>query len=446
MKHLVKLAMEGQLDTVPTLSMEELNELENQAEKTQADVALDLDEAEKAMSVVGALEDLAFVASEIEEVSPREAALIQIAADATLINTGVDSSAIFPAMESISNGKSVADRIAEVIKRIVAAVRVLFAKIKKSIEAYNNANLQIALQRKKQIKTLLAQFKRTDFSAGKSNIECSPLYTVDGDGNPNTLTKTKDMIDELRALVAVNRYYIPHAGETIKDISTICRAFYEKVTDMDKEKASKFALTLAGQQNIQWMGKLPNGAAVEDGFEASDLMMGLRLIGTVDSDTYKEGIGAIQTSEDLATVFSKCIGKFSLQASVYSVTVDSEKMSTPSSRDIREMLMLADQITDACLDSGETLLTAMKSATEHIAERCNAITKLAEGVPALIKKDKDKADFIVPHVRAIENLNNKLASLPHKAFSAVIGANLRTVTKVLQIAQKSMHAYDNAEK
>ena len=49
-----------------------------------------------------------------------------------------DSSAIFPAMEDINDGKSIAARIKEVIKRIVAAVRELLTKISKAIKDYRD--------------------------------------------------------------------------------------------------------------------------------------------------------------------------------------------------------------------------------------------------------------------------------------------------------------------
>lgn len=446
MKHLVKLAMEGQLDTVPTLSMEELNELENQAEKTQADVALDLDEAEKAMSVVGALEDLAFVASEIEEVSPREAALIQIAADATLINTGVDSSAIFPAMEDISNGKSVADRIMEVIKRIVAAVRELLVRIRKNIKNYSNANLQIALQRKKQIKALLAQFKKTDFTVAKPNISCTPLHTVDEDGNPNTLIKPREMLSELRGLVGVNEVYLAHARKTIEDVTSATLGYYGAVMTGEKEKAFKHVLDLTRRQNIAWFDSLPDTAALEDGFEVSDLLMGLRLTATANMELTVIGSGKDKSDEDIAKYFNKCINSFSLQASIYNATVDSETIGTPTPRDIGEMLTLAGKLTDFCLDNGKTLLSEMNDVNDYVIKCSDEISALTEKAVHAIKNGKATEDSLMPHVRLIDDVSRKLTALPHKAFSAVISANLRTVTKVLQIAQKSMHAYDDAEK
>lgn len=439
MTHLVKLAMEGRFEETPALSLEELEEMEGNAEKSEAEIALDLDEAEKAMSVVGALEDLAFVASDIQEVTPREAALIQIATDATMINTGVDSSAIFPAMEDINDGKSIAARIKEVIKRIVAAVRELLTKISKAIKDYRNTSLQLAIQRKKQITTLLSRYKRSDFSSkNKSDIECTPLFTVDNDGSPKTLTSVNGILDALKGMSFVNKNYANSVSFQINDTSLRLEKFYEAVLTSDKDTLKKMTNALGDEKNFEWMKNLPGTFAADGGFDTSNLPMGLRLHGAVDSDPVANGMSSLTDDSEIASAFSKVMSSMMLQASVQSTSVEKDKISTPSARDIRDMLELADTLLDACLDKPNTLMRAMLETTERVEKAVTAINNTALAIGDL--NNKEAAHFS-PYLSTIESVTRMVSTMPHRAFSAVIAANIRTATRVADIAHKSMLAY-----
>lgn len=439
MTHLVKLAMEGRFEETPALSLEELEEMEGNAEKSEAEIALDLDEAEKAMSVVGALEDLAFVASDIQEVTPREAALIQIATDATMINTGVDSSAIFPAMEDINDGKSIAARIKEVIKRIVAAVRELLTKISKAIKDYRNTSLQLAIQRKKQITTLLSRYKRSDFSSkNKSDIECTPLFTVDNDGSPKTLTSVNGILDALKGMSFVNKNYANSVSFQINDTSLRLEKFYKAVLTSDKDTLKKMTNALGDEKNFEWMKNLPGTFAADGGFDTSNLPMGLRLHGAVDSDPVANGMSSLTDDSEIASAFSKVMSSMMLQASVQSTSVEKDKISTPSARDIRDMLVLADTLLDACLDKPNTLMRAMLETTERVEKAVTAINNIALAIGDL--NNKEAAHFS-PYLSTIESVTRMVSTMPHRAFSAVIAANIRTATRVADIAHKSMLAY-----
>lgn len=439
MTHLVKLAMEGRFEETPALSLEELEEMEGNAEKSEAEIALDLDEAEKAMSVVGALEDLAFVASDIQEVTPREAALIQIATDATMINTGVDSSAIFPAMEDINDGKSIAARIKEVIKRIVAAVRELLTKISKAIKDYRNTSLQLAIQRKKQITTLLSRYKRIDFSSkNKSDIECTPLFTVDNDGSPKTLTSVNGILDALKGMSFVNKNYANSVSFQINDTSLRLEKFYKAVLTSDKDTLKKMTNALGDEKNFEWMKNLPGTFAADGGFDTSNLPMGLRLHGAVDSDPVANGMSSLTDDSEIASAFSKVMSSMMLQASVQSTSVEKDKISTPSARDIRDMLVLADTLLDACLDKPNTLMRAMLETTERVEKAVTAINNIALAIGDL--NNKEAAHFS-PYLSTIESVTRMVSTMPHRAFSAVIAANIRTATRVADIAHKSMLAY-----
>ena len=228
--NIVKLAMEDQLDQeCECLSMEEIDSLQEQSDAIELQFTSDLDETEKTMRVVGALEDLAFIAASEEKITPREAALIQVAADASVLNTGTDASLIFPAMEDITSGKAIADRIKEVVKRILAEIARILVIIRSKIKEFLDSNARLIKQRRLQIKSLTARAEKLEDSDSTTTFKSKPLYSINVDGDVKTYTVAANIIHAIAMHVEASKRYLINADERIRSLIFIVGNFYKAV-------------------------------------------------------------------------------------------------------------------------------------------------------------------------------------------------------------------------
>ncbi|WP_144106600.1 hypothetical protein [Paraburkholderia sp. BCC1886] len=113
------------------------------------EIGHDLAESERVIQTSDALEDLAFVASQIKEASPEEAALFETAGNLAVAGTDVEPDAIVPSMESYI-GKSIAtEGFKDTAKRIWESIVLFVDKIWEKIRTFWRTKVAIPAFRKR---------------------------------------------------------------------------------------------------------------------------------------------------------------------------------------------------------------------------------------------------------------------------------------------------------
>ena len=149
-------------------AMEEAEVMEEAARVLAAEITADNAEAERAADLSDSLEDLAVVASSIDEATPAETKLIQLAGDmATAGDDEVTSEDIVPATESFVGKRIAVEGFVEKVKQIWEAIKKYLKDLWDKVEKFFY-NIFGAIPRlRKQVKVLRERLADTQ-DAGKS--------------------------------------------------------------------------------------------------------------------------------------------------------------------------------------------------------------------------------------------------------------------------------------
>lgn len=149
-------------------AMEEAEVMEEAARELAAEITADNAEAERAADLSDSLEDLAVVASSIDEATPAETQLIQLAGDmATAGDDEVTSEDIVPATESFVGKRIAVEGFVEKVKQIWEAIKKYLKDLWDKVEKFFY-NIFGAIPRvRKQVKALRERLADTQ-DAGKS--------------------------------------------------------------------------------------------------------------------------------------------------------------------------------------------------------------------------------------------------------------------------------------
>lgn len=441
MTNLVKLAIEGQFEQIPTLSMEEYNELEAGVERSQAEIAAELDDAEKTMSVVSALEDLAFVADTIDTPNPREAALIQIAADAAMIGTGVDGSAIVPAMEDGGDGKSIATRIKDIIARILAALKEMFLNLYKKIKDYLDGTERLAQQLKKKISELREKAKDLHGHSSKS-MEVATLY-MGQTGYKSDQVPLKNAKEILSAIAEYNKFvtiYTKGSSVYLTEMEKNVDQFYNACTTDDRSAIQDIIRRMTNTNNLAWLSPYVDSKSF-NGDEYARYLHGYKFLGCLQVNAVmpaKAGATVDAEPQQLSDAFVKVFKETSIY--VFRERSSSEKITMMSlaSLEIDNLLDHVDEtVTDISKSSSRgTLSSELRYHTDKFDVLVGKISKIAKSFE---NKQGDVKDFI-PYINTIKQVSSELSKSPIKAYSRVIANNIDIAKRSLAIVSASIDA------
>jgi hypothetical protein len=434
--NIIKLAMDGQLDSQsePSLSMEEIDELQATVDSAEAQIVNDFREVDSVMNVVGALEDLAFIATSEETVTPREAALIQIATDATMLGTGADASVIFPAMEDISSGSTVGARIKEVIKRILAEVARILAAIKKKITEFLTSHSKLIGQRRLQIKKLQLSLNDVDDNkiTGKK-FKTKPLYFLNADGDVHVCSKVSDMIYQLALHAEGSEKYLAAANDYISTIVQIAGNFYKAVQADNKPLTASYASMLASDRTIRDFSRLRNSKKVGKGFEITG---GFLSGGMVTVDIGEKTVKDSDSNEQIASTFRDNLSDLKVHIAVKSTPVNPVQMDTMPRNESSQLLKLAMRLIDLS-DKINTALTT----------RQNDIDTLVRVIEKTVQVDSISGDINskLPYLNIVTSVVRNLESTPVNALAGLYSLNSKIINQVIRIVVDDLEATTQAK-
>lgn len=117
-------AWEGaEYDNDMEISQEEAEVMGTEAKTLETEMSNDVQDAERALDTADSMEDLAIIADSVDEATPTETALMQVAGDMAVAGTDVDSEDVVPATECFKGRRVAAEGFRETARNIWAAIK-----------------------------------------------------------------------------------------------------------------------------------------------------------------------------------------------------------------------------------------------------------------------------------------------------------------------------------
>ena len=193
--------------SLPVVALEEQVQAIDEANALQQKIEGAFAANERAVPMTSALEDLAFVVDRIREVTPKEAALIQIAGDMAVAGTDQSADSITPAMESM-NAKQIGKRIVDFLKQIYAKIKDFAVK---AIEWFKKTFLSEEAKAEKSYEDINASLKKAEEQAQtptKTAPKAEPAPKTTSITVPKSVIYDKDM--------TANQYMDAYAREQME--------------------------------------------------------------------------------------------------------------------------------------------------------------------------------------------------------------------------------------
>lgn len=117
-------AWEGaEYDNDMEISQEKAEVMETEAKTLETEMSNDVQDAERALDTADSMEDLAIIADSVDEATPTETALMQVAGDMAVAGTDVDPEDVVPATECFKGRRVAAEGFRETARNIWAAIK-----------------------------------------------------------------------------------------------------------------------------------------------------------------------------------------------------------------------------------------------------------------------------------------------------------------------------------
>lgn len=418
--NIVKMAMEGHLENKgPALSLEELAVIEDELATSQDQIVAQFEETENALNVVSALEDLAYVADTIKQTTPQEAALIQIAVDATMNGTGVDGASVFPAMEANEDGKGIVQRIREIVRRIVEGIKEMLGSIVKAIISSVVKGIVAASTQEAAAKRQLQEIEKNLKSLKKDvngKVSVHPLF----DGEKG-LVKPVAIGDALKRYEVMVERFSKDSFSIAKQLCDLVRKSYGP----DGLKAMPVVVaigTTSGFRDIAQGGmRVVDQGVTEEGTlkyadgtyqRDSELHLGGIKITTSSMEITTKGIMiCAESSEKAAQTLRRIMENnhvYARQGSYDKPAI--EDIPLPKVEELKDLVKSVQSLMSLCSKEtdSKSLASSAKRTVEMVEDTCNYLTERLKKLEGA--QDKEIIPFIQEALRISNGMSSRLAS------------------------------------
>ena len=386
-----------------SISMEEEAIMLDEAGTDAASVAQELDEAERVVQVADALEDLAVVAGSSDEVSPKEAALIETAGNMAVAGTDVDPEEVVPAMESFKDGDAISGKLA--MEDFKQKARTMWENIKRmlkeiwaKIESFFYKIFGTIPRLRKSLEALKAKVEgaqRLSKKEAKFSVGGSRFMHAGGKAISNGQALEAGLTDVLHAADFVYGSYV----DGLKQRGT---AVEKALEGFDAEKPTEATAKLAAELD-KHVHKVPGGSSnggtrwpkymVSKG---DDLMGGDSLFALVPKETDKVGdLGALELARQ---------GQVLLEPSSEKATATGQaiEFQTLDLGAAEKVIATAEKILDKmeAYQRGKA-----KREVQEIKSKIEAASNKAEKAAGKLGEGSGEEQAAVPHFRALINFN-----------------------------------------
>ena len=261
----------GKIGTVNELIEAEKAAVDSEVEydAVRSDIARSLDTA-------AALEDLAEVVSQIDEIEPVDRALIQTAMNMAAAGTDVDATQIAPGMESFATGALAAESIKDKVKNILSKVKEMISRQAKALKNFLANALKALMTKRARLKSVIEGLKKAGeaksdkvtFKNGKN------VHTSDG----KAITSAEEFM-RLEQAAFNNLIKAGKAGQDTTAMEKMMAAYISYIAkngSLDKVIATAFS---ESQSHINKVG--------------APLSVQRTVAGSVDKFTMSSGVGPV---------------------------------------------------------------------------------------------------------------------------------------------------------
>lgn len=420
-----------------SLSLEEEAVLVDEANTALTEANADMGEADHALDVSEALDDLAVIAEDIDEATPTEVALIENVAQAAVAGTDVGSEEIVPAMESYIGKRISTESLKDTARNIWASIQQLLKRIWKNIEEFFYKIFGSIPAKRRTIKALRDKLddmsgkvidqKSFTVSSGVSSI------TVD-DKALKSGSEVKSALDTQVEICkwAFNGYsaHLSKIGENIADA----------IADFDATKAEDSAKkVLAASTAGSSVPKMPGEKSAGSRFPGRKGDQSAALLGNVSvfvtgNDADMNGLTTLGALEMMR----------SISASVHRTSTSSKDtakevtFTTMTTGDMKAIVDGAEKLLDVMEDwkRGSKFKDNLKAR-----DKLEKATSKAQGSFDKVAKDEDNSSDAAAYFRGCANMNKAFANWVKDPQAALLTQSLTHVNAVLMLVSRSMGQY-----
>lgn len=440
MRRILNTALEAQaLPAASMISLEEEQIMLDEAASNQAEVAQDLSEAERIIEVSDALEDLAVVADGIEEATPAEAALVEVAGDMAVAGSDVTPEEIVPAMESYIGRRIATETIRETAANIWKSIQDFLKKIWTKIQDFFYKIFGTIPAIRRRLKDLE---KRADETHGKSLGETKSVKLSTGlkalsiDGK--VVKNASEIAGGVKSLSeSVTYVFSTYIDNTVKRGEVIAKA----IESFDPASAAKVAEDLVGELRGTKSGPVPgHGGDDLKRFPGFATQIGTPIFGNVSlaSKNFKEGS---DNQTDLGRLDRYRRGGVELLAT-------SEKEANLPS-DVEIAALSPTEVTKL-VGEIETILTKMEEyqrgakakAIQKTRGDLEAASKKATAAFEKAEKSEDVGEkAALPYYKALLNFNASFTRWAQTPAMPLVSQGITSIKAVVMVCEKSLALY-----
>lgn len=426
-----------------TTATEELEVMEEEGRELGAEILAENAEAERSVDIADSLEDIAVVADGVEEATPAETQLVQIAGDmATAGSDDVSAEDVVPATEHFVGRRIATEGLVEKAKEIWEAIKRWLKNIWKKVETFFYKIFGAVPRLRKQVEALRKRLtevqdkgwgiksdsKTFELSSGLEGLRVGESVKKKWSEIKDAVKTSKDSFEK----VFLGKDFAKYGDEIAKLISE-----FDPETDV-QAKSSLDAIT----------SKLNNNTYVDGGKVVSATKFG----NDFTVKTFGDMLGGksltkrVKKVNSFNTLSELEKAEFARSSRVEFTSLTNKKIKTPESVKFET---LNNSEIESALDDAETLLDTLErfhrgSARKDILKSAKEIEKACDKVEKQYDSVDEEAtgrETILACTRAVYKLNMVYASVVSAATTQGFNLCLSNVRTLIMLVSRSLSQY-----
>lgn len=426
-----------------TTATEELEVMEEEGRELGAEILAENAEAERSVDIADSLEDIAVVADGVEEATPAETQLVQIAGDmATAGSDDVSAEDVVPATEHFVGRRIATEGLVEKAKEIWEAIKRWLKNIWKKVETFFYKIFGAVPRLRKQVEALRKRLTEVQDKGWGIKSESKTFELSSGLEGLRVGDSVKKKYTELKDAVKVSKASFEKVFLS-KDFAKYGDEIAKLINDFDPETEDQAKKSLGDivtkiDNNTYFNGGKAN-SATKFGSDVSvkdfgDMLGGKSLIKRIKISKNFNALSALEKAEIVRTL------------RIEFTNLTNKKLKTPESVKFET---LNNSEIEAALDDAETLLDTLErfhrgSARKDILKSAKEIEKACDKVEKQYDSVDEEAtgrDTILACTRAVYKLNMVYASVVSAATTQGFNLCLSNVRTLIMLASRSLSQY-----
>ena len=440
------------------ISQEEAVVSEAEANDLASEMTNDGVEAERAMDTADSMEDLAVIADSVDEATPTETALMQVAGDMAVAGTDVDSEDVVPATECFKGRRVAAEGFRETARNIWNAIKKFVKDIWDKLEkwfykifgAIPNLRKEVEKMRKRleatldEGKSIQNDGKKFELTNGLDSLKVGDKVSTKFSEVKPAASLLNTVIDKLLVNSSTITKYGEKLEEAINDFDGTVKPtpgadpLNKVVTKLFNGKISGYSSVrdLIDINNITTVDSVPKyGTNSDYSAKASDNLLGGKSL-IVRVKKYKSSnvnnIEKLEQARSIRLEFGHLTDK-------PTKTKDSVNFETMKSGEIEDAMDLCEEILDTLehFHRGKGKKD-LEKARDNLIKACDQVEKDAGNVD---EDDPTTSKAMLTNIRAVYKLapfySNIVATVTTQSYNLA----LQTVRTLLMISSRSLSQY-----